>query len=181
MAGLDWVPQVDYGGFPVTNVGSNLVIDLMSPDADQDVIGKVEDTDDLFVHRIVGELFIDVTNVTAFSQMLVAIMPLQFSVTDVTAQLPWDPLGSFWSDINNANLRFWMMRTHIFAGTSWTSMNRAAGSSQADIPYWHHVDIKPRQKVGSRLNLWPTVVISLSDGEATVRCGSNLRLLVSGR
>jgi len=179
---MDWVPQVDYGA-DTSNVGANITLVLMSPDAGQDVEGKVEDTDDLFVHRIVGDVFFTCVNATQGMQLMIGIMPLQFNVETFSPQLPWDDLASFWGAAlaENANLRYWGLRTYELASTGLTNANAAAGGNNASIPWHWHWDLKPRQKIGSRLNLWPTLVFSFTDPECSFRVNSRLRLLVSGR
>jgi len=182
MSGMDWVPCLDYGT-EQSNTGSNLVVPLLAPDSGIDVIGKIEDTDDIFIHRIVGEVYWNVTGITAGTDVMMSIMPLQFNVENFSPQLPWNTPSSFWGSAlgENVNLRYWALRTFHAAGTSMTNYTQAAGACMESIPWYFHWDIKPRQKVGSRLNIWPCFVFSMSDSEGAVRLRTNLRVLASGR
>lgn len=178
---MDWVPSLTYAQSIVLITGGvrSVVSLLMSGDLDTDVIGKVEDTDDLFCHRIVGEVYFSESARTSAGRLTWGIMPVQEDYTQVDADVPWDTTQDVFSDIETSNLRYWHIRNLIASGTTYDNYD-ASGS--AHVTPWHfHVDIKPRQKFGSRLNLWPGLMFSTTDADSTVRVEQYLRLLVSGR
>jgi len=181
MSGMDWVPSLTYGQELVLITGTtrSRVDLLMSGDLDVDVIGKVEDTDDLFVHRIVGEVYFSETGRTSGGRLTWGIMPVQEDFSEIDADAPWDLSGDMFNEPEIANLRFWHIRNLVASGTAYDNWD-ATGSGH--ITPWHfHVDIKPRQKFGSRLNLWPAMFFSTTDADSQVRVAQYLRLLCSGR
>lgn len=186
MSNMDWVPCLNFGAtVTLTSAGVPSGADLlMSSDIDADVVGKIEDTDDLFCHRIVGDVWIDVSAGNVGQDLFWGIMPLQEDIDNQVAQLPWDETTYIFTASMSANLRFWDMRNLRLLSASWSNSVTSPATVTPLNPWYFHVDITPKQKFGGRLNLWPAFVGSVSVGanpNPVIRYTPYLRLLCSGR
>lgn len=171
---MDWVPCFGYGVTLTANAAETAARELLQlPDfAAVDSVGLVEDTDDLFIHRIVGFVAMSNGHATSDAISLWRIMPLQADLETGVVQVPWDPVGTSLASGQVANFRFWAERFRtLLPGDS-------PENTSVDHPFWTQVDIHPKQAVGRRLNLWPSLVVMTGATIGPVRATPYLRLLV---
>ncbi len=159
MAKKDWVPCSGYGTGFLINPGELRFLPLYRlPNAVFDDVTKVEDSSDrLFMHRIVGDFTGAIPDPTvAFHNWGIRIMPCQADIDGAAIDPPVDPLASNLDDINFANLRWWGERRRHDSPPMFQLYEDHDIYSH---PSWTHIDLKPRQVFGQKLNLWPALVV----------------------
>jgi len=182
----DWVPCTGYGERRTLANGTTLVFPLYDLPAIAESHDEFEEQSSLFILRIVGTIGVGHLTgaggppVDTVNPWMWRIMPLQADLTVPTVDLPWDPA------VNNmregvdagpiANLRFWDERIGEDIGDSTANVNNL---SPVDHPYWSHVDIRPKQRFGLKLNLWPCIVFQNTSANDFTIFRLWLRLLVS--
>ena len=157
---MDWVPAygrslINSQVWTAVNLSQALVNTASGGAAE---FGTFEgEEEEFFVERIVG-------TVSAWAPGLdgdpisvcLRIQPLQNNLTTVVPQLPFNP-GDGDSDYV-ANFRFWWERRYVVVPSVTSSdvvATQRTSSNEVDHPYWTQVDIRPKQLIGRRLNLWP--------------------------
>lgn len=181
---MDWVPCTRYGTRIVQATGLTFAFPLYELPVIADEVDRFEESQDLFIHRIVGTVGIGHLTaaggapVDTLNAWMWRIMPMQADLSAGTLDLPWDPAVSMRDGASAgsiANLRFWDERIGEDIGDSTAGTNNL---SPVDHPYWSHVDIRPKQKFGQRLNLWPTLVLENASASDSTLMIMWLRLLV---
>ncbi len=155
----DWVPCTNYGTSLLVNAGELRFTPLYRlPSAAFDDVTKVEDDSDmLFMHRIVGDFTGAIGDPTvSFHNWGIRIMPAQADIDGAAIDPPVDPTVNSLDTIQFANLRWWGERRRQDSPANEQLFNDHDTFSH---PHWTHLDIKPRQRFGQKLNLWPCLVI----------------------
>ncbi len=185
--GMDWVPVDSYGSVFNLAPDSSVVVSMYSLlGTTSDTRGIFEETDDFFIERVVGRVSIfnqDSEAVDSFIPTVARVMPLQADYTTSTLQLPWDPSGALSNlilDGDIANTRFWWERLqYVETPRSAAFLVGVEPHWQIDHhPWWGQIDIRPRQKFGSRLNLWPGLVVFNGSENDAIQFRMNARMLI---
>ncbi len=155
----DWVPCRSYGTGLLINPGELRFVPLYTlPDAAVDDVNVVEDASDaLFMYRIVGDFTGAIPDPTvSFHNWGIRIMPVQGDIDSGDLD---PPVNIVTSDLDNeafANLRWWGERRRHDA-PPFLQLYEDHGTFSH--PHWTHIDLKPRQAFGQKMNLWPALVI----------------------
>ena len=138
---MDWVPASGYGSTQA--IGSAQQADFPLLDrarfaVNSEVVGVVEESDELFVHRIVGQY-------ACWWQDIPGTYPAQMRLWPGLFDLDAGGTVSVPGDVSldtSANARFWWDRKQfpeIDFPTCFDVINH---------PWWWQLDIKPKQKLG---------------------------------
>ena len=155
----DWVVPKSYGTNLLILAGELRFIPLYKlPAAATDDVSEVEDaSDSLFLHRIVGDFTGWIDEITVvFHQWGIRLMPVQADIDAVELEPPVDITTNDLDTPAFANLRWWGERRRMdFPPSDFEFEDHASFTH----PNWTHIDVKPRQPFGQKMNLWPGLVV----------------------
>lgn len=150
MSRFDWIPCLGYRTSVIFDFGECNQQPLLDPTAIDaiDVVGRVEVSQGLFIHRIVGPVFhtvVDGEQPAAYLEY--GITPGLFEVEGGnTAQTIFGSGSDFASsgmDGERANGEHWHVRQRFVRPIF--QEGGASPLTEVDIPWWTFVDIKPKR------------------------------------
>lgn len=181
MGRMDWVPGGLFGEALTVGTGTIGQFTLYADreDSAASEFDQYEDDNELFIHRIVGQMhyFSNIAENRALFEVLIVpgLMDVDganspqtiFGAGDVVA------IGSGY-DAEKANGRIWYHRKVATVD----SLANFGGLDAINHPWWTFIDIKPRQKIG--INESPIlVIINTGANGVSIGCIHNLRMLMS--